>query len=144
MGLNIHIKDPGPGGQLVRHVCDVLRKEALTDLAYIAGSQPVLRAAADYAPQIPRACLGCQDDALRQIELAGQYDCRRIQFGRQVTREHVRLAHEKGLICNLFWADDPQDARAYVQNGIDVVLTNCAHGLIAAGFACATARRGAS
>jgi len=31
------------------------------------------------------------------------------------------------LICNLFWSDDPADARAYIERGIDVVLTNCAN-----------------
>ena len=32
------------------------------------------------------------------------------------------------------WSDDPQEAMDYVKNGIDVILTNAAHALIAGGF----------
>ena len=66
--------------------------------------------------------------------MATRTACQRIQFGRHVTPEQIRRAHDLGLICNLFWSDDPQDGRTYVQNGIDVILTNCAHIMIAGGF----------
>ena len=36
VGLNVHIKDPGPDGSTLRRVCDVLTEYALTDTAYLA------------------------------------------------------------------------------------------------------------
>ena len=51
-----------------------------------------------------------------------------------MTENQVRQAHEAGLICNLFWSDQPEDAMNYVRSGIDVILTNCAHSMIAGGF----------
>ncbi|NLB56845.1 MAG: hypothetical protein GX811_13985 [Lentisphaerae bacterium] len=136
IGLNIHINDAGPDGRLVKMVCDILRKEALLDIAYIAGgTEPVLRTAREYAPEVPCASLlGQRGDIFRQIELAREFDCQRIQMLGDVTESHIRRAHDEGLICNYFWSDDITGAREYIRKGIDVILTNCAHTLIADGF----------
>ena len=135
VGLNIHIKNAGPDGRLVKKVCDILREQALLDVAYIAGgAEAVLQAICDYAPEVPRACLIGKDDPFRQIKTAQKYFCQRIQFGRGVNEIQAGSAHEVGLICNLFWSDDAAEAREYVKKGIDVVLTNCAQKLIADGF----------
>ncbi len=132
--LNIHIKDAGADGRLVRRVCDLIRQRGRADLAYIAGDTvAVLEEAREYAPEIPRACLLHQDDPERQVEAAMRFACRRVQFIRQVTPADVRRARDAGLICNLFWSDEPADARAYVEMGIDVILTNAPHALMAEG-----------
>jgi glycerophosphoryl diester phosphodiesterase len=135
IGLNIHIKDAGPDGATIRLVCDLLTERALTGISYLAlGTEPALQAAIEYAPQIPRACLVSQDDPSVSIDVAARTACQRIQFGRHVTAAQIRRARDLGLICNLFWSDDPQDGMAYVEKGIDVILTNCAHVMIAGGF----------
>jgi glycerophosphoryl diester phosphodiesterase len=136
IGLNIHVKSAGPGGATIRRACDLLTKHALTPIAYLAlDTESALQTALEYAPDIPRACLVSQNDPSVSIEVAARYACRRIQFGRHVTPEQIRRARELGLTCNLFWSDDPQDGQGYVRNGIDVILTNCAHTMIAGGFA---------
>jgi len=135
--LNIHLKEPGPEGRLVALVDGLLGERGLRETSYLAGDEQVLEAARRRAPQVARACLGGQGDPSRQIEVALQFGCRRVQFGRHVSPEQIRRAHEAGLICNLFWSDDPEDARAYVQKGTDVVLTNALHRLLAGGFAAA-------
>ena len=120
IGLNIHIKSVGPNGATIRRVCDLLTKRALTNSAYVAlDTESALRIAVEYAPEIPRACLVSQNDPSVSIDMAARYSCERIQFGRHVTKEQIRRAHELGLICNLFWSDDPRDGMAYVQNGIE-------------------------
>jgi glycerophosphoryl diester phosphodiesterase len=134
IGLNIHVKDPGANGQVVRRVCDLLREHAVTAIAYIAGDEPTLQIAHAYDPEIARACLASQDDPLLQIEVARRYACQRVQFGRNVTAEQIGYAHEVGLVCNLFWSDDPGEALEYTRERIDVILTNCAHKLVAGGF----------
>ncbi len=132
--LNLHIKDPGPDGALVKKVCDLLRTHGVTRLAYIAGDEAVLRIAKEYAPEIERACLAKQDDPASQIVVARQFDCHRVQFSRAVTSEDIRRAHDAGMLCNLFYSDEPADAMAYLSQGIDVILTNCPQVLLAAGL----------
>ena len=39
-------------------------------------------------------------------------------------QETVDKAHENGIRCNVFWADDPEEAKRYFEMGIDTVLTN--------------------
>ena len=136
VGLNIHVKDPGPEGRLVALVCRMLRERGLLDAAYLAaGSEEVLRAARDLAPGVQRACLFGKADPAQQIRKALEYGCQRIQFGRAVGEEHLRAAGEAGLVRNLYYSDEADEAREYVRKGVDVVLTNCAHQLIADGFA---------
>ncbi|MGI6381262.1 MAG: glycerophosphodiester phosphodiesterase [Anaerolineae bacterium] len=132
--LNLHVKETGLAGATVHQVCDLLCQKGLVEAAYIAGDEAVLAAAQSYAPEVPRACLGLQADPDAQIELALRYACQRLQFGRHVTPAQIARAHEGGLICNLFWSDDPDEARAYVQRGIDVILTNSAQRLAGGGF----------
>lgn len=135
VGLNIHVTTEGPDGATVRRVCDLLTEHALTSSAYVAlMTESALRTALEYAPEVPRACLVNQDDPSVSVDVAERYACHRIQFGRNVTREHIRRAHELGLICNLFWSDDPEEGMAYVRDGVDVILTNCVHTMIAGGF----------
>lgn len=136
IGMNIHIKHAGADGGLVKMVCDLLREQALLDIAYIAGcTEAVLQAALDYGPEVRRACLlGQRRDVYAQVELAQRYACRRIQIWGAVTGDQIVRAHEAGLICNYFWSDDLADAEEHARKGVDVILTNCAHTLIAGGF----------
>ena len=78
------------------------------------------------APGLALVCLESPDDPAKQINVALRYGCERIQFGRNVTERDIVRAREKGLICNLFYSDDPVEALEYVKKGIDVILTNCA------------------
>lgn len=129
VGLNLHIKDPGPGGRLVHLVADLLRRRGMDRLGYIAGDEDVLAAALGYAPDIERNCLAHQGDPARLIAAAVRHRCTRLQFGRNVTAAAAAEAKARGLIRNLFWSDEVDDARHYAALGIDVILTNRAHQL---------------
>jgi glycerophosphoryl diester phosphodiesterase len=134
IGLNMHIKEAGPQGRLVKMTCDQLRDRGLLGAAYIAGDADVLQAARDHLPELARACLISQEGPDKQIDAALAYSCQRIQFNRSVTAEHTRRAHDAGILCNLFWSDEPEDGWQYVRNGIDVILTNRANVMISGGF----------
>ena len=43
---------------------------------------------------------------------------------RYFDREMIDRARENGLICNVFWSDDADEAREFLDSGIDVILTN--------------------
>ena len=41
-----------------------------------------------------------------------------------LTQELIDKAHANGIKCNLFYTDNPDDARKYLKMGIDTILTN--------------------
>ena len=131
VGINIHIKEIGEEGRLVKLVCDLLRAKGLPQMHYIAGDEAVLEVALSYAPEIPRACLATQNVPDRMVAVAKELACKRVQFGRNVTEKALRRARDLGLICNLFWSDELTDAQSFLNMGINVVLTNAAHKLLA-------------
>jgi len=130
VGLNIHIKDPGAGGVLVQMVCEKIQKRDLMERAYIAGDALVLEAARSFAPDVKRCCLAGQNTPDHQVDLAVEYGCERLQFKRDVSDVAIQRARDEGLICNLFWSDELEDAQDYVGRGIDVILTNRANLLL--------------
>jgi glycerophosphoryl diester phosphodiesterase len=40
------------------------------------------------------------------------------------TQKTVDKAHAHGILCNVYYADDPEEARKYREMGIDTILTN--------------------
>lgn len=88
----------------------------------------VLEMAQRICPDIPR-CVGAGRDPEHMVERALRYGCQKIQLfkgklSEEALDDTIRRAHENGIICNLFWSDDPEEARAYLARGIDVILTN--------------------
>ncbi len=130
VGLNIHIKNPGPNGELVRLVVETLKQRYLVDRAYIAGDERILSVVQHMDSAIARCCLAAQNSPEQQVDMALKYQCKRLQFRRTVTDEAIQRAKENGLICNLFWSDEPDDAQQFHQRGIDVILTNRANLLL--------------
>jgi hypothetical protein len=63
--------------------------------------------------------------------MASRYGCARVQLRTVAASEDVAEAHARGLVCNLFFADEAEEARSWVRRGIDVVLTNAAHRITA-------------
>jgi glycerophosphoryl diester phosphodiesterase len=45
-------------------------------------------------------------------------------FKPHFTRETVEKAHAAGLRCNVFYANDPDEAKRYLEMGIDTILTD--------------------
>ena len=43
------------------------------------------------------------------------------------TEETVKKAKEHGILCNVFYADDAEEAKRYLDMGIDTILTNDYH-----------------
>ena len=58
--------------------------------------------------------------------------------------EICRKAHEHGIICNLFYTDDPEKVADYLDRGVDTILTNDYQRVAAAVAAWKALSRGAS
>ena len=51
--------------------------------------------------------------------------CEMVQFVKgHFTKEKIDLAHAHGIRCNVFWSDDPVEAKEFLDMGIDTILTN--------------------
>ena len=79
-----------------------------------------------YAPEI-KCCVGWDGnkDPMSMVDRAIALGVDRVQlFKPYFTEETVKKAHENGIKCNVFWADDPEEAKRYLEMGIDCILTN--------------------
>ena len=57
----------------------------------------------------------------RAIEIGAQ----KVQLYKPFfNQEMIDKAHEHGIICNVFYADDTDEAKRYLEMGIDTILTN--------------------
>ena len=60
------------------------------------------------------------------------YGCKKVQLYKpyfpKLPEDYVevtcRRAHEHGIIVNVFYADDPEEAKMYLEKGADTILTN--------------------
>lgn len=127
--MNIHIKtmtgdcDYDPAH--LRRIIALLRQYGCEKHAYLmCVNDRVLAMAQSLAPDICR-CVGTGADPEHMVERALRYDCKKIQlFKGKFTPDTVRRAHENGILCNVFYADTPEDAEAYLDMGIDTILSN--------------------
>ncbi|WP_071433263.1 glycerophosphodiester phosphodiesterase [Angelakisella massiliensis] len=105
-------------------ILDLIDQYQCRNWVYFTGEKDVLTTALKMAPDIERCCLeGHMNFSI--IQHALELQCRRVQFCKLfLTEEMIKEAHKNNLICNLFWSDTPEEAKYYVNKGIDVVLTN--------------------
>lgn len=124
IGMNIHVKTTGEDDIVLRQLSAYVEEYNLTGV-YIAGDVDVLAAARRICPDIPLCCLAGDGDGAKLLENALQYGCKRLQFRRgRYQQVDVDRALEHGLITNLFWADDPEEAEQAIASGILGLLTN--------------------
>ena len=102
----------------------LIRKYGCEQSVYITGEGDVLETALSMAPEIKRCCLeGHMNYSI--VDNALRYRCSRVQFCKLfLTAKMIEKAHKNDILCNLFWCDDPQEARRFFDLGIDVILTN--------------------
>ncbi|MBR5739836.1 MAG: hypothetical protein IKX81_00935, partial [Firmicutes bacterium] len=59
------------------------------------------------------------------VDEAIKHKCQMVQlFKPYFDQSTVDRAKVNGLRCNVFWADDPEEAAKYFAMGIDTILTN--------------------
>ena len=93
----------------------------------MSGSDALLARLQREFPDIPRCC-GGGDGKWEIVERAIRYDCKKLQLYKgYFNREMIEKAHAHGIICNVFWSDDPEETREYLDMGVDTILTNDYH-----------------
>ena len=125
MTFNIHLKEHGEEGYLIRELVKIAEKYDACKNIYFAGSPEVLEWMQKVAPQIPRTAIQLRRDTIGIYEMAKKYDCSGVQFWLGMfDQELIDRLHGEGIRCNLYFADTHEDYDAYFGMGIDTLLTN--------------------
>lgn len=91
---------------------------------FMSGNDNVLKLARKIAPDICR-CQGGGDEPWRIVESAIENDCKKVQLLKPYfNQEMIDKAHQNGIRCNVFWSDDADEAKSFLDMGIDTILTN--------------------
>lgn len=127
--MNIHMKmwDLNIGEPAYGEVAALIRKYHCEKHVYITStSLEHLKAFHEIAPEIARCtCLNClkSADPYAAIARAAETGLEKIQLSHP-TAEVIAFAHEKGLVCNVCFADSAQEAIALLDMGADTLLSN--------------------
>jgi len=127
--MNIHVKiwDSNFEDDKMEEIVALIRKyDAEKHIYFMTSSDDMIRKVMAYAPDL-KCCVGWNGNkdpmsiADRAIEL-GAYKLQLFKpYFNQAT---IDKAHEHGILCNVFWSDDPKEAKQFIDMGIDTILTN--------------------
>ncbi len=127
--MNIHIKAVDNSvalDQAVLHKIIALIKKYDCEryVYFMTGNDTVLGQLREYAPDIAR-CQGAGDEPEKIVERAIENGCSKLQlFKPFISKEMIEKAHKHGIRCNVFWSDDIDEAKAFLDMGVDTILTN--------------------
>ncbi len=133
--MNIHVKSAVEcpvTEEMIAEIARLLKKYDCERWCYfMQGSPKALDVMRRVAPHIPR-CAGHGDAKADIVQKAIDYGCKKVQLYKpyfpKLPDDYVevtcRRAHEHGIIVNVFYADDPEEAKMYLQKGADTILTN--------------------
>ena len=127
--MNIHVKiwDAGQADDKLEEIVSLLRQyDCQRHCYFMTTNDDMIRKAMSYAPEIP-CCVGWDgnEDPMSMVDRAVALGAYKVQlFKPYFNAETVKRAHEHGILCNVFWSDDPEEAREFRAMGIDTILTN--------------------
>ena len=127
--MNIHVKlwEVDIGRPMIREIIDMIRKYDCEKHVYLMiVNDEIHRAVKEYAPDIP-TCVGWDGnrEPLSMVHRAIALGAEKVQLYKPYfNAETVRLAHEHGIKCNVFWSNDAAEARGFLEMGIDTILTD--------------------
>ena len=111
----------------MKKIISLIDKYDCRKYVYFMADDHIPEMAKEIAPDICR-CTGGGGKA----ELRWSIVDRAIEMGNQkvqlvkgfFNQEMVDKAHEHGIICNVFWSDDEEETKKFLEMGIDTILTN--------------------
>lgn len=123
--MNIHVKiwDAEQENKYYEEIASLLHQYDCEGHVYVmTTSNRCLEEFHRVAPNICR-CKGYNN--LDYVDDAIRLGCEKVQlFKPYFDKAMIDKAHAAGVRCNVFWSDDPEEARAFLAMGIDTILTN--------------------
>lgn len=131
--MNIHVKiwDCHQPENKLEEIVGLIRKyDAQKHVYFMTNNDEMLAKSMAYAPDID-VCVGWDgntEDKMSMVHRAIKLGAKKIQLYKPYFDEFtVMKAHENNIICNVFWSDDIEEAKKYLDMGIDTILTNDYH-----------------
>lgn len=125
MVFNIHLKEHGEEGYLIKELVRIAEKYGAKDSIYFAGSPAELEWMQKCAPDVRRTAIQLPKDTVGIYEMAKEYNCSGVQFWLGMFDEAlINKLHAENINCNLYYADTHEDYDKYFAMGIDTLLTN--------------------
>ncbi|MBQ4145054.1 MAG: hypothetical protein IJD36_00370, partial [Clostridia bacterium] len=127
--MNIHIKtidnDCKYDRELLEKIVALIDKYDCTKYVYfMSGNDNFLKLAKEIAPNICLCCGGGKAP-WEIVDRAIKYECKKVQLCKPYfNQEMIDKAHKNGIICNVFWSDDTEETKKFLDMGIDTILTN--------------------
>ena len=128
--MNIHVKiwDIKDQDDKLEEIIALVRKyDCQKHCYFMTSNDAILARIRKIAPEIS-VCVGWDGDKenmLSMVDRALAIGAQKVQlFKPYFNQETVDYAHANGIYCNVFWSDDPEEARRYRKMGIDTILTN--------------------
>ena len=127
--MNIHVKiwDMNFPEPMLEEITSLVRKyDCEKHVYFMTSSDKMIKRFMEYAPDL-KITVGWDGnpDPMSMVDRAITLGAYKIQlFKPYFNEETVKKAHENGIICNVFFADEPEEAIRYLEMGIDTILTN--------------------
>jgi len=127
--MNIHVKTIDNECEYpeehLRKIMELIdRYDCRKHFYFMCGNDNFLRLARRLYPDV-QICVGAGKEPWRIVDRAIEMGCQKVQlFKPYFNQEMVDKAHANGIRCNVFYADDPEEAQRYLDMGIDCILTN--------------------
>jgi glycerophosphoryl diester phosphodiesterase len=126
VGLNVHLKEGGnPDGHYERKVAKALIDFHMVEDSILTCSDASVGIFAEIDSRIECRIFRANRTPEEYIRKSVEMGLRTMQPGRDITtRDFVQKAHAAGRIVHVFYADTPEDMCAYIEIGVDGILTN--------------------
>ena len=127
--MNLHMKiweGDTPNAKMDEMVSLVRKYDCAQHVYFASNSDRAAVLLREMAPEM-RYCLiwNGKENAQELVSRAIACGAHKVQFDRNyVDASAIACAHEHGILCNLFYSDEAEDAKRFLQMGIDTVLTN--------------------
>lgn len=127
--MNIHIKtrtntERYDEARLAKNIALIEKYDCKKWVYFCSGNDNLLQLCKKMAPDIA-CCVGAGNDAWGLVERAVEMGCEKIQlFKPNFNQDMIARAHANGIVCNVFWSDNQDEAKQFLEMGVDTILTN--------------------
>lgn len=126
--MNVHVKDiddvSEPDERIMKRIIELIDKYDNRRYVYFMSSNTqLLKQMGRLAPDIAR-CVG-EREHFEIVNRAIELGIDRVQlFKPYFNEEMIAKAKQHGIKLNVFWSDDPEEAKRFIAMGVDCILTN--------------------
>ena len=128
--MNVHVKplsytDEYPT-DIMKKIVGLVRKYDCEKYVYFMLETDIqIKQFKEYAPDIA-VCVGhLRARPWEIVDRAIELKCEKVQLYKPYfNQEMIDKAHEHGIKCNVFWSDDEDETKNFLEMGIDTILTN--------------------